>query len=258
MHQSQGSPGGDRRSRLNRDASLRDAWDSQADNWIAWAQTPMHDTYWRFHGEQFLDLIPPARQLTVDIGAGEGRLARELSARGHRVIAIDASLPLLTASRAADGGLPVIQADAARLPVASGAADLAVAFMSLQDIDDMPTAIREAGRVLGAGGNLIFAIVHPLNSAGSFTEKSPDSPFVIAGTYLDSFRYEDHVERDGLEMSFVSDHRPLEAYFAALTDSGFLVEELREPRVPENAIGAPAERRWQRVPLFLHARAVKP
>ena len=30
-------------------ADLRAAWDEQAANWIAWARTPDHDSYWRFH-----------------------------------------------------------------------------------------------------------------------------------------------------------------------------------------------------------------
>ncbi len=38
-----------------------------------------------------------------------------------------------------------------------------------------------------------------------------------------------------------------------------LIEALREPRAPDELIARdPAERRWQRIPMFLHARAVKP
>jgi hypothetical protein len=33
---------------------------------------------------------------------------------------------------------------------------------------------------------------------------------------------------------------------------------LREPAVPESAIGEPHWRKWHRVPMFLHGRAVKP
>ena len=49
--------------------------------------------------------------------------------------------------------------------------------------------------------------------------------------------------------------RPLEAYFMALEAAGLLVDALREPSIPEHAIVAEADRRWQRVPLFLHLRA---
>jgi hypothetical protein len=56
---------------------------------------------------------------------------------------------------------------------------------------------------------------------------------------------------------FVSDHRPLQAYADALADAGLLIERLCEPAVPESAVGEERSRRWQRVPLFLHVRAVK-
>jgi hypothetical protein len=58
-------------------------------------------------------------------------------------------------------------------------------------------------------------------------------------------------------MTFVSDHRPLEDYVEALAGAGLLVERVREPGMPEAAIVHERSRLWQRVPLFLHARAVK-
>ena len=131
-------------------------------------------------------------------------------------------------------------------------------FMSLQDIDDFEGAIREAFRVLEPGGHLAFAIVHPLHSAGQFASEDADSPFVIRGSYLDTFRCSDAVERDGLSMTFHSEHRSFEAYFRTLEETGFLVEALREHRMPDAAATSDASKRWQRVPLFLHVRALRP
>jgi len=59
-------------------------------------------------------------------------------------------------------------------------------------------------------------------------------------------------------MTFHSQHRPVEAYFIALENAGLLVEALREPSVPEHAIVSEAGRRWQRLPLFLHLRVLRP
>ncbi|MDP8958456.1 MAG: class I SAM-dependent methyltransferase [Actinomycetota bacterium] len=236
---------------------LSQAWEANACGFIAHARKPMHDSYWRFHREQFLALLPPPGRLTLDIGCGEGRLSRDLKKLGHRVVGIDASPTMVRHAREADPSIEAHVADAARLPLSDEVADLAVAFMSLQDIDDLPAAVAETGRVLEPGGRFCLAIVHPLNSAGRFAGREPASPFVVSDSYLEPFYYQDTVERDGISVKFASAHRPLEAYFEALAAAGFLVELLREPPVPETAVFSPSDRRWQRVPLFLHMRAVR-
>ena len=234
---------------------LRDSWEDEAERWIRWARTPGHDSYWRFHRDLFLRLLPPPGRRTVDVGCGEGRLTRDLEALGHQVIGIDGSPSLVAAARALDPAMDIRLGDAAALPVESGCTDLAVAFMSLHDIDDMPGAVREIARILEPGGRLCLAIVHPLNSAGRFDGRANSAPFTIAGDYLGTFAYSDTAERNGLEMTFHSRHRPIESYFLALEEAGFVVEALREPAVPEHDIHSPGDRRWQRVPLFLHLRA---
>jgi len=93
-------------------------------------------------------------------------------------------------------------------------------------------------------------VVHPLNSAGKFDDVAPDSAFVIRGSYVESHRYEDTIERDGLTMTFHSVHRSMETYLGALADAGFVLEALREPTPdPEHVAAEPAAARWQRVPL---------
>jgi SAM-dependent methyltransferase len=177
---------------------------------------------------------------------------------GHRVVGVDVSATMLTAARLIDPSIDMCLADAARLPFADGSFDCVIAFMSLQDVDQMATAIKEAARVLETGGRLCFAIVHPLNSAGRFAGDEPDSPFTIEGSYLKPSYYQDNVARGGLEMTFVSAHRSVSAYAEALADAGLLIERLREPPVPEHAMTRPRNSRWARVPLFLHLRALKP
>jgi len=231
--------------------SLRQAWADNAEAWIHWARTPGHDSYRQFHGRRFFELIPSPGRLTVDIGCGEGRVARDLAAGGHRVVAMDASELMARATAGHEFAVPALVADAAALPLRAGCADLAVAFMVLQDVDDLTGAVAEIGRVVSAGGCLCLAIVHPLNSAGGFEgdREDLDTPFVIAGSYLEELRYCEDIERDGLAMVFHSVHRPLEAYVGALEREGFVIESLREVTVAD-----PGDR-WRRVPLFLDLRA---
>jgi SAM-dependent methyltransferase len=239
-------------------ANLSGSWEAEARQWIQWARAPGHDSYWRFHRDQFLRLLPPPGRQTLDIGCGEGRLARDLKELGHRIIGVDSSPSLVAAARESDPSMDVRLADACALPLDDACTDLAVAFMSLQDMDEMPAAIEEAARVLQPGGRLCLAIVHPINSAGKFEEATADAQFVIKGEYLHAFRYADAVERNGLTITFNSQHRPMEDYFLALEKAGFLVEALREPALPDHCIIVGPGRRWQRIPYFLHLRAVRP
>jgi len=200
-------------------------------------------------------MLPAPGRRTLDVGCGEGRLTRDLKTRGYNVIGLDSSPTLIAAARELDPAIDLRVGDGCAIPLGDAAVDLAIAFMALHDMDAMPKVVRELARVLEPGGKLCFAIVHPINSAGKFEGQTADAPFVIPSSYLGEFRYEDSVERDGLTITFRSMHRPVEIYFRALEDAGFLVEALREPAVPEHAITSDATRRWQRLPLFLHVRA---
>jgi len=234
--------------------SLRDAWEAEARNWVAWARKPGHDSYWTFHRDRFLQLLPPPSSLTLDLGCGEGRFPRDLKAREYEVIGVDASPTLIEHAREADPGGDYRVADAAHLPLADASVQLVTALLSLHDMDDMEGAVAEAARVLAPGGRLCAAVVHPINSAGKFAESVPDAPFVIRESYFEQRRSAEAVERDGLRMTFTSWHRPLEAYLAALEAAGLLVERLVE--VADTSY--PPGDRWQRIPAFLHFRAVKP
>lgn len=233
--------------------TLRDAWEAEARNWAAWAREPGHDSYWRFHRDRFLELLPPPGRLALDVGCGEGRLPRDLKARGYRVVGVDASPTLISLAQEADPGGDYRVADAASLPFDDASADLVIAFMSLMDMDDMDAAVREAARVLEPGGRFCIALVHPINSAGAFLSEETDSVFVIEKSYFEQRRATESIERDGLRMSFSSYHRPLEGFFAPLEAAGFLVERVRE--IPDTT--EPPGSRWQRVPLFLDLRAVR-
>ena len=229
--------------------TLRDAWEEQADNWVEWARRAGHDSYGRFHRDAFLELLPPPGRRTLDVGCGEGRLARDLAALGHRVLAVDASPTLVRHARETDPDGEYLVANAAELPLHDGSADIVAAFMSLQDMDDADGAVREAWRVLESGGRVCVALVHPINSAGKFESDDLDARFVIRDSYFELRRYVDRIEKDGLEMTFTSDHRSLEGWLQLLTEAGFLIERMRE---------IPGTLRWERLPLFLHVRAVKP
>ena len=238
----------------------RDGWEAEAGKWAEFARTPAHDTPHRtINLPALLALLPGPRGRTLDLGCGEGRLGRLLRSRGHQIAGADASPAMVRLAVSHDAAAPAVVADAAALPFPDETFGLVVAYMSLHDMDRMPAAVAEAGRVLERGGRLCAAIPHPINSAGSFPARGADVPFVIDGSYLDQAPSDWVADWDGLRLTFHSEHRPIEAYSRALEAAGLLIEAIREVKAPDEVVAAePDKRRWQRIPLFLHIRAVKP
>jgi SAM-dependent methyltransferase len=209
-------------------------WEREAANWLAWARTPGHDAYWHYR-DTFFALLPPAGEATLEVGCGEGRVSRDLAARGHAMTAIDASPTLLAAAAEAHPEGRYLLADGADLPFADASFDLVVAYNSLMDILDMPRAIAEAARVMKPGGRLGMCVVHP------FTDGAR------RGNYLTSREVADPFEKGGLSITFYGLTHPLEAYFKALESAGLVVDTLREPAGPEPP--------WDEQPMFLMLRA---
>jgi SAM-dependent methyltransferase len=231
--------------------ALHERWEEQAEAWARWARTPGHDAWhWRYNWPAFVELLPPAGRLTLDLGCGEGRGGIALRELGHRVIGIDAAETMVRLARATGAYEAVYLSDAAALAVEDGAFDLVVAYMSLHDMDDLAGALGEAARVLEPGGRLCAAVVHPLSSAhlGSDDEIP----------YFEPRQYTDVVARDGIEMAFHGVHRPLEDYFAALPAAGLSVEVVREPCPSDEQVAAfPAFAKARRRPPFLHLIAAR-
>jgi SAM-dependent methyltransferase len=234
-------------------------WEREAENWVRWARTPMHDSYWYYRDSFFEKIVPPPGGRTIEVGCGEGRVSRDLRSRGHRVVAVDSSPTLLRCAREADPDGTYLIGDARALPFADASFDLAVAYNSLMDVDGMPDAVRESARVLVPGGYLCICVTHPLNDAGRFEGREPEAPFVIRGSYLGRRKFDERFERGGLEITFHGWCYPLEDYAIALEGAGFAIERLREPGANEETVaaGGPSELRWRRVPLFLRILARK-
>lgn len=107
--------------------------------------------------EKWIERLP-AGSAVLDIGAGTCRTTLPAAARGHRVIAIDLTEPLLKKGRdkvRAAGMEPRVEfvlADAEALPLGNGVLDGAMCHGVLHHMNAPARAIAEAGRVLKPGG----------------------------------------------------------------------------------------------------------
>lgn len=164
----------------------------------------------------------------LDLGCGEGWLARALSARGPEVVGVDGSDRLIEAARAARGGrfLTLSYAELAADPERAGTGfDVIVANFSL--LDDSPAALLSAmRRVVTKSGTLIVQTVHPVFATGSL-------PYVD-GWRTETFSAIPGQWREPMPWYF----RTLSSWAALFGQSGWTIREIREPRLSDAA--APA------------------
>jgi SAM-dependent methyltransferase len=229
-------------------------WCRFADEWLAWAQTPGHDAFWAYRAA-LLRFIGQGAGDALDIGCGEGRVARVLKQCGYRVTAVDPVAQLVAAAQRAGSADAYSIAAAAALPFEDGSFDLAVAYNVLMDVEDVPAALTEIKRILRPSGTLVLSIVHPFADRGHFAGPEADAPFVLSGSYFGRDRFENTEAKGGLTMHFAGWSQPLETYMAALEGVGLAVTSLREP-VPDTADAGSHMDRWKRVPLFLWLKAI--
>jgi ubiquinone/menaquinone biosynthesis C-methylase UbiE len=228
-------------------------WDQEAENWVRWARTPEFDAYWYFRDAFFDTILPPPSGRTLEVGCGEGRVARDLVERGHVVTAVDTAAGLVGSARAADTQSHYLVGGGARLPFADASFDAVVAYNALQVVDDMAGTVLECARVLTDGGHLCFCVAHPVTDLGRWDTGTEPPTLRVRHGYFDNERVEDTVEIDGHRMTFRGWTYSLEDYAKALHDAGFVIDLIREPRPSRSSRYA----RWSTVPLFMNVRASK-
>jgi SAM-dependent methyltransferase len=229
-------------------------WETQADNWVHLARTSGLDVYWDYRDAFFDKVVPPPGRVTLEVGCGEGRVTRDLLARGHSVVSIDGSPSLVRAALDLDGSRRYALADALDLPVSTASCDLAVAYNSLMDFDDMPRAVVEVARILQPGSAFCVCVVHPVLDAGAFAGDAPDAPYCLRRPYLGSHPYEGLAADEG-SVTLRGWSHSLEAYASAFFAAGFVINAMYEPAAAGSSSGA--DQRWNEYPLFLFLRAIK-
>lgn len=90
----------------------------------------------------------------VDLAAGTADLARLAYARGARCIAVDLSFQMLRRARAYEHTPPLVQVDAAALPLPSRSIDVITCGFALRNFVALEAVLDECARVLAPGGRL--------------------------------------------------------------------------------------------------------
>jgi SAM-dependent methyltransferase len=185
--------------------------------------------------EQILPLI--ARHLrgarrVLDIGCGEGQVARHIARPGVEVVGLDPTPSQINVARDRAGGPSYARARAEASPCRSAAFDAVVLCLALEHVDAFEDAIREVARVLEPGGRFVLVLCHPLLQApgsGWIDDQIIGEHYWRIGSYLHDDTVLDNVA-PGVDLVFI--HRPLSRYVHAMGEAGLLIDDMEEPSPP--------------------------
>jgi 2-polyprenyl-3-methyl-5-hydroxy-6-metoxy-1,4-benzoquinol methylase len=207
----------------DREDQLRQSWTENAPAWVASVRTGAIASRGAGTDAAVVDaVLSRAPRRVLDVGCGEGWLARRLAESGVAVVGVDGSEPLIASAREAGGGefhllsYEEITSDPSR---AGGGYDVVVLNFALLHREIEPL-LRALSGALAPSGALVIQTLHPWSGRGE-------------QEYRDGWREESFAALgEGYARAMPWYFRTLESWVAELGASGYRLVELREPRNP--------------------------
>jgi SAM-dependent methyltransferase len=181
----------------------------------------------------------------LDLGCGEGYVARQLVERGARkLFGVDVSAEMIERARQAgdaDGRLRYEVGSAMQTWVEPGSIDLgmAVFLFNYLTVDEMQVVMKQVFTALRPGGRFVFSVPHP---ALAFSRPHTEPFYFDAGNH-GYFSGKDALfegkiwRRDGVAVPVRCVHKTWSDYFRALAAAGFVeMPEVEELHVQEEHI----------------------
>lgn len=261
------------------EADVAASWDSNADVWTHEVRSGL-DLYRELYTLPAFQAFMPsiAAKQVIDLGCGEGTNTRLFAKLGGLMTGVDVSSEMIGHARHMEQEQPL----GIRYEVGSyneltsfedGQFDCALSTMALMDGPDLPTAMRATYRVLKPGGELCFSILHPCFITPVtqwLKDEKSDYSGIRVGHYfqkepfIEHWRFSRRSHMDALEENRTPFEVPrfprtLSDYINALSDAGFRILKIDEPR-PSEALSRQHDwlSRWyQHAPLVLLVSATK-
>ena len=210
------------------DAKIVESWRKNAGPWVSAVRDQKIESRKLVTNQAIVEAVMSRSPLTaLDIGCGEGWLARELAGHGMRVMGVDVVPDLIEqAKRAGAGEFQVASYE----DIAAGELDMQVdaviANFSLIGKESVEGVLRRIPSLLTDDGTLFIQTLHPVTACGELP-------------YTDGWRKGSWA---GFDDDF-SDPAPwyfrtMERWLQLLSETGFQKIETREPLHP--ATGRPA------------------
>ena len=207
-------------------ATLRDSWDTNAAAWTDSVRSGSIASRRLGTDRAAVEAVRhTGAQHVLDVGGGEGWLARALADDGRTVAGFDGSADLVAAAQQQGSGhfFHLTYEDAAADPTRLGGPyDAAVANFALLG-DDLGGLLAALHAAVGEGGHLVVQTLHPLNVEPPYVDGWRVETFAGMGT--------DGGPAYAAPMPWY--FRTTGGWLRLLNDSGWRVVDLVEPPHPE-------------------------
>lgn len=258
----QGTPLGERAVQVTDDAPPPDnraGWDAISAAWQA-------ERFGERFGERFmwslalseddlhlLDDVRGRRVLVLGCGGGQDVVA--LAKMGAIATGIDQSVKQIEYARGY-----AVRHDAANAAFVGGSVedlsrfddasfDMAVSAHTLNYVERIEDTLSEAHRVLKPGGAFALSVRHPFDAV-----LADEAPYRIEHAYWSVEQDWEWTLESGESVPFRQWFWPVSRWFEMLTDAGFAIERMLEPREITDGHGDPARQELVPYSLYLKAR----
>lgn len=242
----------------------RAIWDNKARFWDALHGDGGNIFHQRLIEPSVLQLLDlSAGERVLDIGCGNGALARRMAQLGAQVEAIDFSPKMIELAKQRSPARTAINYqvvdatdESALLRLGERSYDAITCTMALMDMPAIAPLFRAASQLLKKKGCLVFATAHPAFNSNNpiFLREKEDRAGVVLDRYaIKLFAYLDMPPvkgsgAPGEPMPHTYYHRPLSALLADAFAAGFVLDALLEPAFTQADAAQAVGLTWANMP----------
>jgi ubiquinone/menaquinone biosynthesis C-methylase UbiE len=206
-------------------------------------------------------------EMVLDLACGQGFFSKKFIQAGATVIGVDVSKKLIALAKKSipQGTFYISSADQLSFLKSTSVHKIVIA-LAIQNIENINSVFKECARVIRPNGRLYIVMNHPAFRVPKQSSWGWDEAQMIQYRRIDYYLSESKVKikthPGDVSTDFtISFHRPLQSYFKALRNNGFLVRSMEEwESHKKSQLGprAKAENRARKeIPMFIFIEAVK-
>jgi len=190
----------------------------------------------------------------LDLGCGTGIFTKMIHSWGANVTGVDISEEMIKIAKIENPEIYFVTSDAEHTNFSDEEFDVVSSSLMIHYLDNLSTLFKEVNRILKQKGYFIFSFHHPSNEVIEKMKINDETKNIFNDYFsLKDYRW----KMMGIE--FISYHHTFEDISIYLSESGFLIEKILEPKPIKDGkeFDAKEFEFTSRTPTFCVIKAIK-